>query len=348
MKMCAALAVRGHEVILVAKAGKPIADVDDHAFFNVPPTFTIEKLARPGRRGGGVLYSASVLRELVRHRCWADLVYCRDPLGALAATALGMPVVLEAHGVPETAWLRRIFHRVTSSRWSRGVVAITEALRRDLLAAGIQSSIVVAPDACDPPTSAVRTTMSSPPRIGYVGNLYAGRGIETIVALASAMPECQFVVVGGQPADVLRWQAKSLPNNLELLGFRPQRELPEHYASFDVVLMPHAATGVVGASGGQDISRWTSPMKMFEYMAAGVAIVASDLPVIREVLRDGENALLVPSDDIAAWKTAVRRLLDQPELRRLIAATAQHELETQYTWDARTAHILTQLALEAS
>jgi glycosyltransferase involved in cell wall biosynthesis len=344
MKMCAALARRGNEVVLVAKRGTPLDGTsDDHAFYCVDPSFEIVKVRRPAVRGGGALYVAAMGREILRRRGWADILYCRDPIGALVASELGLPVVFEAHGVPSSSWLKAVVRRVGNNARSRGMVAITDALRRDLIAAGIASKIVVAPDACDPPRASVRTTMSSPPRIGYVGNLYAGRGIETIVTLAAAMPHCHFIVVGGQPADVARWQTRDLPNNVELVGFRPQAELPSFYAGFDIVLMPHAASHVLGATGRSDISRWTSPMKMFEYMASGVPIVASDLPVIREVLRDESNALLVAPDDLVAWREAIQTLLSDRELRIRLASTAQQELRERYTWDVRAETVLAAL-----
>jgi glycosyltransferase involved in cell wall biosynthesis len=344
MKMCSALARRGHDVTLVAKRGVPISDQDDHAFYNVDRNFAVRKIVRPRPRGGGFVYAATMAYELIRRRD-VELVYCRDPVGALAAAELGMPLVFEAHGIPTARGWQRVYRRIAASKRSRGVVAITEALRRDLVSLGVTSQIVVAPDACDPPRAPVRAAISTPPRIGYVGSLYAGRGIETIIALARVMPGCDFAIVGGQPADVERWQASGIPRNVELLGFRPQAELASHYATFDVVLMPHATAGVAGASGGE-ITRWTSPMKMFEYMASGVAIVASDLPVFHEVLEHRRNALLVPSDDVEAWRSAVQQLLAEPQLRSRLAATAQHELAQRYTWEARAKAVMTELGLE--
>ena len=80
--------------------------------------------------------------------------------------------------------------------------------------------------------------------------------------------------------------------------------------------------------------RHTSPLKIFEAMAAGRPIVASDLPSSREVLRDGENALLVPPGDASALAATLRRVLSDPRLARRLAGAAWDEAP-QYSWDAR-------------
>jgi glycosyltransferase involved in cell wall biosynthesis len=88
-------------------------------------------------------------------------------------------------------------------------------------------------------------------------------------------------------------------------------------------------------------------MKMFEYMASGVPIVSSDLPVLQEVLRDGDNAMIVPADDVARWRAGIERLISDDDLRFRLARNAQGDLERLYTWDARAAVVMTGLGLEA-
>lgn len=349
MKMCAALARRGHDVRLVAKAGHEAAPGGDHAFYAVDDSFAIDKVARPARRGGGLVYAAGMARRIARYRGWAELVYCRDPVGALVAAEAGLPTVFEAHEVP-SRWLRVAISRAITRPRSLGMVAITDALRRDLAAAGVANGkpAVVAPDACDPPRAVAARRRVGTPTVGYVGSLYPGRGVELIVELAKAMPACAFRLVGGTEDDLARWRASGLPANVELLGFRSQAELPALYAGFDVVVMPHAATGVVGATAKTDISKWTSPMKMFEYMGSGVAMVASDLPVLQEVLRDGDNALIAPAGDVDRWRVAVERLLADDDLRYRLARTAQDDVVRSYTWDARARTVMYGLGLEGA
>src|SRR5262249_51541204 len=134
--------------------------------------------------------------------------------------------------------------------------------------------------------------------------------------------------------------------NAVLRGFVPPAQLAAVYAGFDVLLLPHPRSGVRGATGGADISRWTSPMKMFEYMASGVPIVASDPPVLGAVLGNGVNALIAPAGDPGAWQQAIEGLLRDAALRVRLATRAQADLRRDHTWQARAERVVHGLGLE--
>jgi len=151
--------------------------------------------------------------------------------------------------------------------------------------------------------------------------------------------EIPFHVIGGSDSDLAQLKSKDLPPNLVLHGFVPHAELHEHYEYLDVLLMPYQRQ-IFGPVAENDTSEYCSPMKMFEYMAAGKAIVSSDLPVLREVLRDGFNALLVPLDDVEAWEAVVRQLVDDEGQRRRLGNAARADLLAAHTWAARAERVL--------
>jgi len=103
---------------------------------------------------------------------------------------------------------------------------------------------------------------------------------------------------------------------------------------------------VRGVGGGTNLADWMSPLKMFEYMAQGKAIIASDLPVLREVLRDGENALLCDPDDPAAWAEALTGLAGQRQRLTELGDCARRDFLNSYSWDQRARHILKNLPFE--
>jgi glycosyltransferase involved in cell wall biosynthesis len=347
MRMCAALAQAGHRVHLLAKQSQEPTALADHAFYGVPPTFAITKLPRPRWRGGGVVFSAAMAAHIAWARGRTDLVYSRDLLGAWLACQARLPVLFEAHSLPSAPMLTRLWRRVMASPWLRRVVVISEALRRDLVAGGWAprtGSVVVAHDAASPPATLAPRPPRAARRIGYVGSLYPGRGIELILELARRMPALQFEIIGGSEADMARWRPQ-LPENASLAGFVAPAQLAARYAELDVLLMPYARSGVGGPLAAVDTSRWCSPMKMFEYMASGAPIISSELPVLQEVLHHDGNALIAPVDDPLQWQRAIERLVAEPHTRRRLAAQALADLVAHYTWEARAAAVLRGLAL---
>ena len=96
--------------------------------------------------------------------------------------------------------------------------------------------------------------------------------------------------------------------------------------AFDVCAMPFPWT--------THFAYYASPMKLFEYMASGTPIVATDLPSTAEIARDGENALLVPPDDAAALGKAIERLTKDRKLAERLARAAFADAP-KYSWDAR-------------
>jgi glycosyltransferase involved in cell wall biosynthesis len=89
-----------------------------------------------------------------------------------------------------------------------------------------------------------------------------------------------------------------------------------------------------------DTARWMSPMKMFEYMASGVTVISSDLPVLREILQDGFNALLVEPNDSNAWTSALLSLMHDSELPRRLALQARSDFIKYHTWSIRANKII--------
>jgi len=193
-----------------------------------------------------------------------------------------------------------------------------------------------------PPPAASWPGRSGAPQLGYVGHLYPGKGMETVASLAALLPECDLHAVGGTERDLAHWRARCAGlANLHLHGFVPHADVPGLLARFDLLLAPPAAR--VSSAAGREIGRWMSPLKVFEYMAAGKPILASDIPALREILRDGATAVLLPPDQPEAWAAAVRELLRDRERAAALGTRARAALLGEYTWDVRAARILERL-----
>ena len=174
---------------------------------------------------------------------------------------------------------------------------------------------------------------------GYFGHLYPGRGIEIIEQLACRHPDVGFAVIGGNDSVIARYRDTRKSPNLHFLGHVPHLTAQTAMAACDALLMPYQQKVSIGVRD-HDTARWMSPMKMFEYMASGVPLISSDLSPLREVLVDGDNALLVPATDVDAWSQALIRLINDPAFAARIGSSAHACYAARHTWTQRAQAML--------
>jgi glycosyltransferase involved in cell wall biosynthesis len=362
METCHALARRGHAVTLIVRPDTHAPPRDPYEFYGLPriETLTIELAPTApvpaARRAAYLSYATGRSVGHARH----DLIFTRD-LGVASLLvrlprAARTPLVYEAHGIaadvarslPELlahapaaspSKLRRLERR-DARVWkdADGYVTITAGLATELTRRfGARSHIAVIPDgvrlgppAADPAPQ--HDNQSHVFTIGYAGHLYPWKGADLVVEAVTALQDTRGLIIGGHEAETDLQRLKTLATTLDcasrvtFTGALPPPEVAARLREADVLLLPNPASAIS--------TSFTSPLKLFEYMAAEKPIVASDLPSIREVLRDGENALLVPPGNPPALTAAIRRLKEQPELAAKLAAQAGIDA-LEYTWDRR-------------
>lgn len=260
---------------------------------------------------------------------------------------------LELHRVPEGRLRRRWLASALAAL--DGVVAISGGVRDDLAALGAardDALVLVAHDAFDPGRfealpmrdDACRALALDPERpvVVYTGGLMEWKGVEVLIDAAhdARLAGAQVVIAGGMEADVerLRRYAAGLAH-VRLDGFQPAARVPLYLAAADVGVVPNRSRPAISA-------RYTSPLKVFEAKAAGLPLVASDLPSLREVLSEDEAVFVAP-DDASALAAGIARLLaDGPDRARRSAR--MRALAPAHTWDARAVRLLDWMASRAS
>ena len=277
----------------------------------------------------------------------AEVVYSRDRLVLLLCG--GRQRAYEVHHVAERG----------PGRWLQGIVArqvealfpVTQGVASELRALGArEEQICVVPDGIRaanyetlPDRKAARRALGWPEEgfiVTYIGQLQTmgmAKGVETLVEALVPLPGTMLAIVGGPETAVagLRrdWRERGGAAERFLApGQVPAARVPLYLAASDVGVLPFPYT--------RHFAQFASPMKLFEYMAAGCAIVASDLPSLREILREGETALFTPPGDVVALRAALGRLYEDPALTERLGQTARAEVRQQYSWNARAAKIL--------
>ncbi|HEY9528996.1 MAG TPA: glycosyltransferase [Anaerolineales bacterium] len=343
MKACQALAQIGHEVtLLVPGARNTTVDLKQH--YGLQTEFPIEWLSSSSRR----MFTWDSVRRARALR--ADLIYSWFPQSAAFALLYRFPTIFEIHIQP-TGFFGPLWHRLFATlRGRKRLASITQALvtilERDFHMGFSAGEVVIAPNGVDlerfaslpdPVTARRQTGLQEARTVMCTGHLYAGRGADLFLALAKSLPQAQFVWVGGRPEDIGTWKQRAGSDNVVFTGFIPNRDLPLYQAAADVLLMPYSRS-IMGSSGSADSAAVASPMKMFEYMAAGRAIVSADLPVIREVLHE-ENAVFCEPEDLGTWKGEIESLLANEARRIRLGQRARQDVQG-YTWVARAQRIM--------
>ncbi|HEU0107000.1 MAG TPA: glycosyltransferase, partial [Vicinamibacteria bacterium] len=188
-----------------------------------------------------------------------------------------------------------------------------------------------------PPAGGFTGLPDGEPEILYAGQLYPWKGVDVLVEAFAQVPRGRLVILGGieAEADIARVRALvdrlGLGERVDMPGLVPQARVADALRRATVVAVPFLRTAMT--------ERHTSPLKAFEAMAAGRAIVASDLPSTREVLCHGQTAWLVPPGDAAALAAGLRHVLDDRALAESLARAA-HAAAPAYGWPARALALL--------
>src|SRR5262245_38580535 len=278
------------------------------------------------------------------------LVYQRYSLnnyaGLRVARRAAVPFVLEYNG--SEIWMSRHWHRplkyeslverieLLNINHADLVVVVSRAMRDELVARGAPADrILVNPNAVDPERyrpdidgTAVRRRYDLEGKIviGYISTYQPWHGAEALARafaiLMRAHPghrdRVRLLMVGAGPSLAAVRQiigAASLDELVRYTGLVAQEDGPQHLAACDILASPH----VPNPDGTPFFG---SPTKLFEYMAMGRAIVASNLDQIGEVLRHRETAWLVPANDPDALADGLTRLIDDPALRTMLGDAA--------------------------
>jgi len=305
-------------------------------------------------------YALSCVADVLRLPTRPTAILTRDPRLAWAFLRTRplhrRPVVYEVHELFST---RARDNRSLDPAEIRGVADRTRALEdgvfaeadlllpltracAEILAEGFgvpPERIAVVPDATTPPTGSISARDSTTRQVVYAGQLYRWKGVDTLLDAMALLPEAYLTVLGGRGSpddpDLLACQARvrelGIGERVDFQGFVPHADVRRTIAGAGAAVLPLPDNLMA--------RYFTSPLKLFDYMAAGAPIVASDLPTVREILTDGDNALLVPPDDPSALAAAIRRLLVNPGLADRLRRTAFEQVRG-HTWDARAARII--------
>jgi len=345
MKMCQALSDNGHQVVLFApnirsKFEKDVHDIYD--YYGVKNNFKVKKLIHPNIIGGATIYTLAIFFYLLFSKNF-DLVYGRFLHGCYISTFFKNKVIFESHEIifEKINHKNLIFKQLIKNKNFKKLIVISQALKNMYLEKKYlrDIEIQVAHDGADEiknfDNKVKLMGQQNTLKVGYVGHLYKGRGVEIIIECARKMNDMTFHLVGGLKQDIEYWKNYSKNFNLDNIyfyGFVTPKEAIKYRNSCDILLAPYGRKVSIFGNNMSDTSKFMSPLKIFEYMSHKKPIIASDLPVIREVLNE-RNSILVDSEDIKLWINSIKKLKDI-KYRDSIANQALKDFYN-YSWKNR-------------
>jgi len=344
MEMCNAFADQGLEVeLIVPNRTNPIKE-DPFVYHDVKRNFLIRRLptwdlVRFGKIGFLIQmfsFSESVAWFALFKK--GTLFYTRDEVIAVYLKLLGKRVMWEAHQGQKNIAIRLLILLKVK------MVTITEALKDLYVSMGAQKELfLVAPDAVDLEQFSIpQTKIEARTRLGFVaddkivlytGHLYSWKGADTLAQAGRLLQNgAGLYFLGGTEKDIVSFKEKYAEiKSVHILGRKPHHEMPMYMRAADILTIPNSAK--------EDISRfYTSPMKLFEYMASGTPIIASNLPSLREVLDDSRAYFFMP-DDPENLAHAIDMVFNNYEEAKTKASKAL-ELAGEYSWEKRARGIL--------
>ena len=331
MNVCKAFALEGVEVTLIARKSNSSEDVFD--YYGVErDLFKIHLVQRPNLRFiGGFIFGynmAKIYKQLPK----PDVIYARSMHALRRVNPKTIPFFFESHWKPQN----RIY-----SLWQKLWLSQSNLIKFIFISKGLEAvyaklfptkvgKFKVLHDACNIPEIIPTSSNSERLQVGYVGSFFKGNGYSLIPLMAKQLTDIDFHLVGGKEPELSQLKKGYVLKNLTFYGHVAHKELNHVYSKMDVMLAPYQ----------DDVPSldWMSPMKLFEYMSYGMAIVASDYPVIREVLNDS-NSILVKSDDLSAWVDALK-LLKNDAVRQKMGSNAYTRFVENYTWTKRVKEII--------
>lgn len=290
------------------------------------------------------------IRQIVRQED-ADYCFVRNPMFVNATIEQNIPTIFESHDATihdnylwNFLWTRNLVKNCNRAKLVK-FISISQRLAEKWIARGVPPQKVmvlhdgVAADAFRvvPDGKKLREQLGLPTDkkiVIYAGSLYVDREIENILHLARSFPQAFFVLVGGPEQRASYYTAevtRQKINNILFHGPVPHSQVKDYLFAADVLLM-------IWSTKVRTIN-YCSPLKMFEYMAAGRIIVGQAFPTIKEVLKDGEHAFLAAPDSFDDLHKKLQMALEQ-RYPNLMASKARELAMSNYTWETRAKTIL--------
>ena len=351
MRMCQAFANNNHDVTLYVPKRKTDSDKNPFEYYNLQPNFKIKRIPvidlfpikwMPRKIAYWVntfTFSIGLMFKLGKMK--KGIVYSRDPFSTFAIGRFVKDWCYEVHDSPKKTFLNKILfggikHVVATNTWKRNQLADTFNLNKDEMNIAHHGVDVDVFAELPQKHEAFRVTGLSPQynHVVYTGHLFEWKGVYALARASRFLDQnTRVVLVGGTPEDVEKMQDfidREQLDRVQLTGFKQRADMLHYVACADLFVIPTSAKFQIGMYE-------SSPLKLFEYMATGKPIVATDLPAIRDIVDETMVEFCEP-DKASQLAQIITQTLEQPSQQKIQTAA---DYVKKNTWEARAKKLVT-------
>ena len=324
VRVCEELSLAGNEVYLICPNSSKI-NVSPQNFYNLKNSFNILKINRFKKFPLGInYYIFSILSVIKSLKFKPDIYITRNFFTVLILILFRKKIILELHHGIEiesriTQFLLRKFNFLRSKKIYK-FLAITNNVKNYYIKKFKinQDKVKISPSCTSLKTKFFFRRKKRRLNIGYFGSVYRSRGVDIILKLSKIDKKNNYYVYGDNKF-YPNINLKNTNNNLKLMGYVQYKKIPMNISNMDILLMPYQSK-ITAAGDIGDITQFTSPLKLFDYLAAGKFIISTELPVLKEIIKDRKNVFFIKNQaNIYAWKQAIDLACNQITRRQIVS-----------------------------
>ncbi len=344
VKMCEALAELRHETILITTNVKKNSQ-NIFNFYNVKNKFKFIRIKKFSKFPLGLnyyLFSIFSIIESLKYK--PELYITRNFFTCFLLVLLNKKIIMELHhdlGI-ESRIVRFITKKIKflNSNNVKKIIAITEGVKEEYVTNNIilKKKISVLPSGSSIKENFFFKRKKKFFKIGYFGSLYNSRGLNLVKNLAKIDINNEYYLYGDLN-NLNKVNFKNSIKNLYLNNYIPYRDIPKHLLKMDILLMPYVSS-ITAAGDVGDNTRYTSPLKLFDYLSVGKIIMCSDYDVLKEIIKDKKNAIFIKNyKNIFSWKQEIYKLSNQED-KQFIISKNNFKLSKNYYLKERAKKII--------
>ena len=344
VKMCEAFSELNNEVVLITtNLSKNKQNI--FRYYNVKYRFIFKRIKIFKTFPLGFkyyLFSIFSIYESLKHK--PEIYITRNFFTCFLLVLLRKKIIMELHHdlAIESRIVRFLVKnfKFLNSKHLKKIVAITKGVKDEYVDKKIinENKIIILPSGSSIKKRFEFSNKKKFFKIGYFGSLYKSRGLDLIRRLAKIDNKNEYYLYGN--FDKLNnFKFKNSIKNLHLKNYVPYKDIPKNLSKMDILLMPYVSS-ITAAGDVGDNTKFTSPLKLFDYLSVGKIILCSDFQVLKEVIDDKKNAIFIKNyKNIFSWKNEIDKLSNQPQ-KQLIMSRNNYKLSKSYSLKERAKLIL--------